>query len=105
MITIEEHRSDTEIIIVLSGSLVAGAIETVRNRLKTLIDDGAMQITFELSGVDVIDSAGIGLVAATYNTLTKKGGTIKVVELSDEMYQFFIGLRLNSHFTVEQKKN
>jgi anti-anti-sigma factor len=88
---------------VLNGELVAGGMDEIRTALKKYIDDGVKKIIFDMSQVSTMDSAGVGFLAAAHNSLAKIGGVIKVTQLSEEMYNFFVSLRLNSHFNIEQR--
>jgi anti-anti-sigma factor len=88
---------------VLSGELVAGGMDQLRDTLKKYVDSGIKHIEFDMEQVSTLDSAGVGFLAAAHNSLSKCGGMIKVTRLSDDMYNFFVSLRLNSHFNIEQR--
>jgi anti-anti-sigma factor len=89
--------------VLISGDLTAGNSEPLRSRLKAIIEGGVINIVFDLSGLDAIDSSGIGLLAAVFNSVSKIQGTFKIVGVSADMYQFFINLHLNLHFPIEKK--
>ena len=97
-----ETVSENSIIAKLEGKLVAGNLDEVREKLKELIKNGPNTVSLDLSGVDYIDSTGVGFLAATYNSLSKKGGTLSIIGLSEKMYNFFINLRLNAYFKLEK---
>jgi anti-anti-sigma factor len=96
--TVDEKNA----IVRLNGELTAGNSDPLRSRLKALIAEGAKNIVMDLEGVGAIDSSGIGLLAATFNSISKNRGTYKVTGLSNDMYQFFVNLRLNVHFPIEK---
>ena len=103
MLTFLERRAGVEAVYSMEGGMVSGGLEEIRTKIKTSIEEGVATVVFDLTGVTVIDSAGVGFVAATFNTISKKKGTLKVTGLSEEMYRFFVALRLNAHFSIEKR--
>ncbi|HEX2957065.1 MAG TPA: STAS domain-containing protein [Chitinispirillaceae bacterium] len=104
MINFEDLAGKELVRFVLNGELVAGGMDQLREAVKRYIDNGTKKITIDMKNVTTIDSAGVGFLAAVHNSLKKAGGEVNVVELSEEMYNFFISLRLNTHFKIEQQK-
>jgi anti-anti-sigma factor len=104
MINFVDLANEGTVKFTLNGELVAGGMDLLRESVKKYIDTGTKKIIFDMAHVTTLDSAGIGFLAAVHNTITKVGGTVNVVELSEEMYNFFVSLRLNSHFNIEQQK-
>jgi stage II sporulation protein AA (anti-sigma F factor antagonist) len=98
-----EIASENSITAKLEGKLVTGSLDGFREKLKELIGNGINTVILDMSNVDLIDSTGIGFLAATYNSLSKNGGTLRIIGLSEEMYEFFISLRLNSYFKIEKR--
>lgn len=104
MIIFKDLASEDSVKFALNGELVAGGMDQLRESVKKYIDGGTKKIIIDMQHVTTLDSAGIGFIAAVHNTLTKVGGVVNVVELSEEMYNFFVSLRLNSHFNIAQQK-
>jgi anti-sigma B factor antagonist len=102
MLEILDRQESDHMVISLSGLLVAAHCDALRVKAKELVAQGVKHIRIDMSGVKAIDSSGIGLLAAVHNSLNKIGGTLVVMQLSEEMYQFLIRLRLNNHFTIEK---
>jgi anti-sigma B factor antagonist len=104
MLSSVETVSENCITAKLKGKLIAGNLDQFREKLKELIRNGPNSVILDMSGVNFIDSTGIGFLAATYNSLSKNGGTLRIIGLSEEMYDFFISLRLNSYFIIEKRQ-
>ena len=78
---IEERRIDPDITVVeLTGTLALGRES---QRIEALIDElanrGHVKVVLDMSKVDYIDSAGIGLVALAAGKLKEAGGRCIVV--------------------------
>lgn len=103
MLNIKEKCEGNSCVIAMEGELVSTTLEMVKTRVKELVASGIVTITFDMTDSDAIDSAGIGFVAAAHNSLSKAGGVLKLIGLSKDMYQFFVCLRMNTHFVIETK--
>lgn len=60
-------------------------------------------ITVDLSYVEIIDSAGIGLLISTQNALTKLHHSLNVVNVSNDIYVMFKTMHLDNHFNITCK--
>jgi len=81
-------------------NIVALVSDILRQELKRLIDEGAGELTIDLTGVDIIDSTGLGLLIATHNSLKKKGYNLVVTNANADIRELFKSMRLDQHFAV-----
>jgi anti-anti-sigma factor len=103
VLNITEQRTGSMCIIAIEGELVATTLDTVKSKVKELIVAGVNTITFDMTKSEAIDSAGIGFIAAAHNSLVKSGGNLKLTGLSKDMYEFFVCLRMHTHFSIETR--
>ena len=80
--------------------IVASVLTEMRQQLKQLIADGVSYLTIDLSGVEMIDSVGLGLLISTHNSLSRTGGALTVENVSKDLYDLFSNMRLTQHFNV-----
>jgi anti-anti-sigma factor len=106
MIEISHHEvASKTVVITLNGKLTLGPegdqiVKTVEDRLT----EGARRIIFDLSGVTVIDSTGIGRFIASFNKIMAAGGEMRMagatghvlqsfrISLLDEVFSFYPSL-------------
>ena len=71
------------ILLDLRGRITLGP-ETVllRERVKRLADAGHARIVLNLELVDYIDSVGLGTLIASYTSVRKRGGDLKLLHLT-----------------------
>ena len=69
-------------VLVLSGSLTVGVEKALRESIDTLLGAGRSRILLDMTGVDYVDSAGIGELVASYRTVERLGGTLKMLKPS-----------------------
>jgi anti-sigma B factor antagonist len=66
-------------VVELTGRLNLGnELMTIETAVKRLIEEGARKLVIDVSGVDYIDSAGIGMLVACNGRLEKAGGEMRV---------------------------
>lgn len=95
-ISIDNNRAEIR----PEADIVSSTVDGLRIELKDLLSQGVSEIAFDLKGVDVVDSIGLGLIIATNNSLIKRGGKLSVINLSPNVYNLFKSMRLDHHFTV-----
>jgi len=89
LLEIAEREIAPDIIVVeLSGKLALGRES---QRLETLVEDlikrGSLRAIFDLSGVDYMDSAGIGIIALATGKLKESGGKLAIVAPEGKILQ------------------
>lgn len=86
--------------VVLGGDLTASVVPELRTGLKTELERGAEEVTFDLEKTAMLDSSGIGLLVATHNSLTTRQGTLRVVSVSGEILRLLQSMRLVNRLNV-----
>ncbi len=96
-----EIKKDGQRVIVKPGTdIVASMANEFRAELNSLIQESPQELEIDLTGVEMVDSVGIGVIIATHNSLDQKGGKLKVVNIAEDIYGLFSTMRLDRHFTV-----
>ena len=67
------------------GSLTLFESVALREAISSLIAEKRKDIILNLSGLEYLDSSGIGELVRNYLTVIKSGGTLKVVGLSEKV--------------------
>ncbi len=98
--TVDVQKDGDKITIVLNQNLTAAIADEFRLQLKTLLAEGAKEITIDLTGAKLVDSVGIGVLIMVFNSLKKIGGKMQVVHVSKEIMDLFKNLRLETIFNV-----
>ena len=81
--TIEERSVGPVTILALSGRLVLDDGDALlRQRVDDLVTRGQLKIIADLTALDYVDSAGIGVLIAKYLSVRRKGGDLKLLRLS-----------------------
>jgi anti-sigma B factor antagonist len=81
----------------VSGRLTSFEIEVLRDSISRLLKQGHKNIVLNLSGLQYLDSSGIGELAREYVSVVKHGGQMKVVGLSSKVQEI---LRITQLYQV-----
>ena len=80
---IEERIVGEVTVLDLKGKMTLGeGDELLKDKITSLMNQGRGKILLNLEGVPYIDSAGLGEIVRTYTTVSRQGGTMKLVNLT-----------------------
>lgn len=86
----------------LTGNLVASYVELLEQDLSKSVEEGLQNLTINFTECTVVDSAGIGLLVKTQNTLKPKGGGVAVTNLNADIRKMFEMMHLDKHFEIRK---
>jgi anti-anti-sigma factor len=78
------------VVVTLAGKLMLGPVgEEIVTLVEELLRKGERTIVFDLSGVTVIDSTGIGRFIASYNKIVAAGGEMRMAGATGHLFHSF----------------
>ncbi len=67
----------------LKGKMTLGeGDEILKDKVNSLLNQGSRKLVLNLAEVPYIDSAGLGEVVRTYTTVSRQGGSLKLLNLT-----------------------
>jgi len=88
----------------LRGRITLGPeTEAVRNRINSVLGAGHTRIVMDLGGVSYIDSAGLSTLVATFISARKRGGELKLLNLTKSVRDVLQITRLSTIFEIYDK--
>jgi anti-sigma B factor antagonist len=96
---VKERQAGDVTILDMSGTvrIGEGAI-ALRNAIRGLADQNKKKILLNLKGVKNVDSTGIGELIANYTTITKNGGQLKLLNLTEKIQDLLVITKLLTVF-------
>ena len=80
---IEERSTGDVIILDLKGKMTLGeGDELLKDKINSLLHQGRRNVVLNLAEVPYIDSAGLGELVRTYTSISRQGGTLKLLNLT-----------------------
>ena len=96
---VNERQAGEVTILDLSGEVRIGdSSVALRDSIRKLADTGKTKVLLNLAGVKYIDSTGIGELIASYATLTRQGGQLKLLKLTDRIQNLLVITKLLTVF-------
>jgi anti-sigma B factor antagonist len=83
---IVERQVEDVVILDLHGKILIGeGDDALREAVTKLSDSGKTKILLNLAEVPYVDSAGLGEIVRTYTTVSRKGGKLKLLNLTKKI--------------------
>ena len=80
---IEERAVGDVMVLDLKGRITLGeGDELLKDKVNSLINQGQKKLLLNLADVPYIDSAGLGEIVRTYTTVSRQGGSLKLLNLT-----------------------
>ena len=92
---VEKKVENNILIFEFEGNLILSELEKIRALVRESIDSSEYDVIFDMSGVDFIDSAGIGFVVSVYKTLKSKNRKFALSGLKKKPREVFNLTRLD----------
>ena len=96
----EIERQGNQAIVRPGKDVVASMAPEFRTELLSLVEGGAKKLVVDLAGVEMIDSAGMGILINAHDLLSKASGDLMVTNASKDICALFKAMQLDQHFTV-----
>ena len=96
---VKERQAGDVTILDLRGEVRIGEGSiALRDAIRGLADSGKKKLLLNLAGVSYIDSSGIGELIANYTTITRQGGQLKLLKLTDRVQNLLVITKLLTVF-------
>jgi anti-anti-sigma factor len=90
----EEIVSDVAMVRVSGRVTLTDGTTVFDNVLQRLIKDGRVKMILDLGDVPYIDSTALGIILRAHATVTRRGGTLKLLHLRGHVHELFELTRL-----------
>jgi anti-sigma B factor antagonist len=103
---IEERAVGDVVVLDLKGKITLGeGDELLKDKVNSLVNQGKKKIVLNLAGVPYIDSAGLGEVVRTYTTVSRQGGSLKLLNLTKRITDLLSITKLLTVFETFDSEN
>jgi anti-sigma B factor antagonist len=81
---ISERTVGDVVIVDVSGKIVLGdgGDVALKDKMRSLVQQGQKKVLLNLGDVSYVDSAGLGEIVQSYATVTKNGGALKLLNVT-----------------------
>jgi anti-sigma B factor antagonist len=76
--------------VTLNGSMTLGtSLKVLESQIKSSLEDGATHVILNMTAVNYMDSAGLGLIVFTNAELTSKNGSLLLRGVNQRLHNLF----------------
>ena len=103
---ITERSIGDVMVLDLKGKITLGeGDELLKDKVNSLVNQGHKKIVLNLADVPYIDSAGLGEVVRTYTTVSRQGGSLKLLNLTKRITDLLSITKLLTVFETFDSEN
>jgi anti-sigma B factor antagonist len=103
---IEERNVGDVVVLDLKGKVTLGAgDELLKDKVNSLVNQGHRKIILNLADVPYVDSAGLGEIVRTYTTVSRQGGSLKLLNLTKRITDLLSITKLLTVFETFDSEN
>ena len=103
---IEERMVGDVVVLDLKGKITLGeGDELLKDKVNSLVNQGYKKVVLNLAEVPYIDSAGLGEVVRTYTTVSRQGGSLKLLSLTKRITDLLSITKLLTVFETFDSEN
>ena len=102
---VQARQAGDVTILDLSGEVRIGeGSVALRDAIRKLVEEDKQKILLNLGGVKYLDSTGIGELIANYTTVSRKGGQLKLLNLTDRVQNLLVITKLLTVFDAYENE-
>jgi anti-sigma B factor antagonist len=81
---LSERRIGDVVVVDVSGkiTLAEGGDQVLKDKMRSLVQQGHTRLLLNLGDVSYVDSAGLGEIVQAYATVNKNGGALKLLHVT-----------------------
>lgn len=100
-LNLSERQAGDVTILDMDGKVTIGeGSVALRTTIRRLLSEGKKNILLNLGSVGYIDSSGIGELVSSFTSVSKEGGTLKLLNLTEKIQDLLAITKLLTVFDV-----
>src|SRR5262245_54790318 len=102
---IDQRAVGDVMVLDVKGKITLGeGDELLKDKVNSLINQGHKKILLNLGDVPYIDSAGLGEIVRTYTTVSRQGGSLKLMNLTKRIQDLLAITKLLTVFETYESE-
>jgi anti-sigma B factor antagonist len=100
-VTVNVREAGNVTIVEVAGRVTLGAAgPSIQDTVRELVDSLHTNIIIDLGGIRYLDSSGLGQLVASAATAASRGGAIKLLNLTERVYDLMLLTKLCTVFAI-----
>ena len=102
--TIEKFAAGPAVV-TLAGSMTLGtSLKVADSQIHGLINEGVTKMVIDLTGVDYLDSAGLGMLVFVYGTLNENNGALRLCGVAPRVRTLLKVTQTDTVLTIDETR-
>jgi anti-sigma B factor antagonist len=80
--------------------LIGDPVDLLRDHINRLVERNKVRVLLNFAEVPMIDSSGLGEIVKAYTTITRHGGKIKILNLTNKVRDLLVITKLVTVFEI-----
>jgi anti-sigma B factor antagonist len=76
--SIDQHAEGPAVVTLAGRMTLGSSLSLVESQVRSAINGGTRNMVFDLTGVELVDSAGLGMMIHVYGSLRSRSGTLRL---------------------------
>jgi anti-sigma B factor antagonist len=100
-----EKPSPSTAVVTLTGQMSLGtSLKVADSQILGLVKDGVSRLVIDLTAVDYMDSAGLGLIVYVFGTLREKNGTLRICGVAPRIQSLLQLTKTDTFLAIDQTR-
>jgi anti-sigma B factor antagonist len=97
---ISERTIGDVVVVDVSGKITLsdGGDTILKDKLRSLVQQGQRKLLLNLAAVTYVDSSGLGAIVQSYTTVTNQGGALKLLNMTKRIHDLLAITKLLTVF-------
>jgi anti-sigma B factor antagonist len=100
-VTIERLPEATAVVTVSGPMALGTSLKIADSQVRAAIADGVTRLVFDLTGVDYLDSAGLGMIVYTYGAVREKKGVLRLCGVAPRVASLLKLTNTDSYLSID----
>jgi len=93
-------------VVTLEGHMTLGSsLKLIDSQINAAIADGVTNMVIDMTGVDYLDSAGLGMLMYTYGTLNEKGGSLRLCGIAPRVMSLLKLTKTDAVLSIDRTRD
>src|SRR4051794_22933323 len=104
---LSERRIGDVVVVDVSGKITLGdgGDQVLRDKMRSLVQQGHTKLLLNLGEVSYVDSAGLGEIVQSYATVSKNGGALKLLNVTKRIQDLLSITKLLTVFECHETED
>ncbi len=101
-----EKLPEAKAVVTLSGPMTLGmSLKLVDTQVQAAIAEGVTKMVIDMTSVDYVDSAGLGVMAYAYSKLNQKNGALRLCGVSPRILSVLQLTKTDTFLAIDASRN